>query len=445
MKTSMPDALPRRATGFRLRLVATAVVVGGAALLVASLVVTVRLEERRIAIDWPGFTPWQMQSLVCLALAAGLLIASRAASARVRAWSAAAIVATLFGTTIAVPLHQRIRMGDYATYTASRRSFDTYTGAQSVRFEAYLSTTLLRLIDRSLGATERTPVEAFVVLGKLAAAWCAAMLLLAMWVAGCSAAALRYAALCVAAPLTLMYFGYRELGYLSLNAAVYPLIAEGLRGARGRFEAGCALSGLGAALHGFGLLALAGAAASAVVSPLRASERFDLALKAFSIGTSVYLIWIFVYIVGMGLDIVPGHAGSIPWRPLLVSTLAEHRVNHAIASARGAAEILTTAWIAGVPLLALVLTGVRGSSMNVRAALAYVLPSAVFLCAFWPVQGIAVDGDLIFGAFPGIYALIWLAAQRVSTSWMSLVLLATGHVVFWRVMFGDAFVNPRVY
>ena len=440
----MPDALPRRATGFRPRL-PTAMVVAGATLLVASLVVTVRIEERRIGIEWPGSTPWQVQSLACLALAAGLLFASTAASVRVRAWSAAAVVATLLAATIALPLDQPIRMGDYSTYTASRGSFDTYTGAQTVRFEAYLSTTLLRLIDRSLGATERTPVEAFAVLGTLASAWAAAMLLLAMCVAGWSAAALRYAALCIGAPLTLMYFGYRELGYLSLNAAAYPLIVEGLRGARGRFEASCALSGLGAALHGLGLLALAGAAASAVVTPLRASQRFDFVLRAFSIGTSVYLIWIFVYVVGMGVNIVPGHAGSIPWRPLLVSTLAEHRVNHAIASVRGAAEILAMGVIAGVPLLAIVPVAIRRGVLGVGPALAYVLPSLVFLCAFWPVQGIAVDGDLIFASFPAVYALMWVAAQRGSTTRVALVLLATGHVVFWRVMLSDWFVNPRVY
>lgn len=385
------------------------------------------------------------QSFVCVTLAGVLVAVSFASSLRVRVWSTVAVLAALFIAAVEMPLRSPVRMGDYGTYTSSRHNFDMYTGAQSVRFEAHLSTTLLRVIDRSLGGTERTPIDAFGILCELAAAWYAAMLLVATWAAGWSGAALRYAALCVATPATLMYFGYRELGYLSLNAAAFPLITVGLRGARGRFEAGCALSGIGAALHGFGVLALAGAAGAAVVSPLRAGERARFVLTAFAVGTTTYLIWIFVYVVGMGLNVVPGHAGSIPWRPLLESTLAEHRVNHAIASARGFAEILATSWIAGVPLLALVPVAFRRGDVDVRRVLAYALPSIVFLCVFWPVQGIAVDGDLIFGAFPAVYALTWLAAQRVSTTWVALLLLVTGHIVFWRVMLGDAFVNPRVY
>jgi hypothetical protein len=396
-----------------------------------------------------------LQSFVCLTLAAALVLASRAASAPVRAWSTIAVLGALLIAAVAMPLGPPLRMGDYGTYTSSRHNFDMYMGAQSVRFEAHLSTTILRLIDRALGATEHTPADAFRVLCVLAAAWFVAMLITASWADGWSQAAVRYAGLSLAAPATLMYFGYRELGYLSLNAAAFPLMASGLRGARGRFEAGCALSGIGAALHGFGALALAGAAAAALVSPLRASERVRLVLTAFAFGTSAYLVWIFVYVVGMGLNVVPGHAGAIPWRPLLVNTLAEHRVNHAITSARGAAEILATAWIAGVPLLTLVPVALwrrnvgvgcsRPCTGDVSTVLAYVLPSLVFLCVFWPIQGIAVEADLIFAAFPAVYALIWLAAQRASTTWVGIVLLTTGHIVFWRVMLGEWFVNPRVY
>jgi hypothetical protein len=386
-----------------------------------------------------------VQSLVCLTLAAGLIAASFASADRARAWISGLVLIVLFIAASALPLDRSLRMGDYGTYTASRQNFDTYMGKDAVRFEAHLSTTALRLIDRSLGATEETPAAAFDVLCELAAAWYTAMLLVATWAAGWSPAALRYAGLSLAAPATLMYFGYRELGYLSLNAAAFPLIASGLKGARWRFDAGCALSGLGAALHGFGLLALVGAAAAAAASPLRGSERVRFVLHAFAVGTSAYLIWVFVYIVGLGLTVVPGHAGSVPWRPLFISTLAEHRVNHAIVSSRGAAEILATSWIAGMPLLALVPAAFRRGTTDAIPVLAYVLPSIVFVCAFWPVQGIAVDGDLIFAAFPAVYALIWLAAQRLSTTWMALLLLATGHIVFWRVMLSDAFVNSRVY
>ena len=70
-------------------------------------------------------------------------------------------------------------------------------------------------------------------------------------------------ALALLAPSALLYFGYLELGHLSLNVAAFPLIARGLRTGSRQLEAGSVLSGLGAALHGFGLLSLAGAGLAA--------------------------------------------------------------------------------------------------------------------------------------------------------------------------------------
>jgi hypothetical protein len=303
---------------------------------------------------------------------------------------------------------------------------------------------LLRGIDRRLGATRQSPRQAFTWLARLAAVWFGAMLLAVAWTGGWSPSSLRYLALVVAAPATLMYFGYRELGYLSLNAAVVPLVFAGFRGRRVAFEGGSALAGLGAALHGFGLLSLAGAALSALGARLRFRHRVRLLVQAFAIGTSVYLIWVFVYVAGLRLDVVPGHAASIPWRPLLVDRLAEHRINYAIMSPRGAADVLLSAWMAGAPLVVLALASLRRRTGPVRPVLLFVLPSALFLCAFWPVQGLAVEADLVFAAFPGFYALAWLASRSSTATRWGIVLLASGHVVFWRVMLSDLFVNSRL-
>jgi hypothetical protein len=402
----------------------------------------------RWEVGWREIPEWaealQWPSIVAVALAMLLVTASFLTSRFARVIAAAACVIAVMVAGLIVRLPDRVRMGDLETYTATRGNFDMFMGSQSVRFEAHLSSALLRLIDRRLGATSESPAEAFRVLAQLATVWHSAMLLVAAWVGGWSPASLRYVALCVAAPAALMYFGFRELGYLSLNPAVFPLILAGLAGARWRFEAGCALAGIGAALHGFGLLTLIGAACAALSYRVPVTERLRFVGTAWAIGTSTYLIWIFGYLVVMGVGVQPGHAGAIPWRPLFANSLIEHRVSHAVLSVRGAAEVFAACWIAGVPIAALLPVAAR-RGVQVAPALAFAVPSIVFLVAFWPVQGLAAEGDLLFGAFPAVYALSWTAAQWSTATWMSLALMTSGHVVFWRVMFGDLFVNSRVY
>jgi hypothetical protein len=249
----------------------------------------------------------------------------------------------------------------------------------------------------------------------------------------------------MAAPATLMYFGYRELGYLSLNAAVVPLIFTGFRGRRVVFEGGCALAGLGAALHGFGVLSLAGTALATVAARVNLRDRARLVVQAFAIGTSVYLIWVFIYVAGLQLSIAPGHAESIPWRPLLVDRLAEYRINYAMASPKGAAEVVLSGWMVGVPVAIVSVVMLRRHAATAVPVLLYALPSALFLLAFWPVQGLAVEADLVFAAFPAVYAVAWLASRSSAATVWALVLLASGHLMFWRVMLSDLFVNSRVY
>jgi hypothetical protein len=269
------------------------------------------------------------------------------------------------------------------------------------------------------------------------------MLVVAAMVGRWSGVTLRYLALAVAAPASLMFFGYRELGYLSLTPAAFPLLAHGLRGATGRLEAGGVSAGLGAALHGFGLLSVVGGAAAAFTrtGPLRA--RLALTGRVLAFATAAYLAWIFLYVVGLKLTIIPSDAGELPWRPLTSSAVRGTYVSWAVFSARGALEILAAAWMVGVPLAAAALAGARRSS-DATVAVVFALPSLLFLALLWPIQGLAVEADLLVAAFPAVYALAWVAAQSWQTTALGILLLASSHIVFWRVLVSDAFVAARL-
>jgi len=344
------------------------------------------------------------------------------------------------------PLDQQIRMGDSGTYTASRESFERYfASASEVRFEAHLSALLLRTIDRALGSGDRAPAESFRLLGRLATGWFAAMLVVAAWAGGWSPSALRYVAVAGALPSALLFCGYRELGHLALNPAVIPLTAAGLRGRRGRLVLASLLAGLGAALHGFGVLSLAGIACAIAVARTRVVQRVRLLATSAAVGATAYLGWVIVYVAVMHLTVTPGHAASLPLRPILRPALAEHRVNEAMFSLLGAREVTVAAWIAGLPLLLPALAAITKLRFRAAPMVMYAVPSAAFLVVFWPIQGLAVEADLLVAAFPGAYALAWIASRWRRATWYALVIAASAHVVFWRTVLGDVFVNARVY
>jgi len=387
----------------------------------------------------------QPQSLIALAAAVMLLALSRARAQRARLLGAAGIVVALTVSALAVTLSQPIRLGDFGTYVSSRASFEAYVAGPSVRFEAHLSTRLLRMIDASLGADARSPALAFQDLSMYATFWFGLMLGVAGWSLGWSPSALRYLALAIAAPATVAFFGYKELGYLSLNPAVFPLVVTGLRSCSARFNTASALAGLGAALHAFGLLSLVGTAIASFLARVRLRARAALVLHAFAFGTSAYLVWVFVYVAVMGLRVIPGHSEHIPWRPLWSSALVEHRINPGLLTPEGLIENLVASAIVGAPLVLTALATARRHGRATLIVLGYTLPSLLFLWTFWPIQGLAVEADLLFGAFPAIYALAWLASRSSVAAWWSLIVLASGHAILWRVLLGDFFVNSRVY
>ena len=80
----------------------------------------------------------------------------------------------------------------------------------------------------------------------------------------------------------------------------------------------------------------------------------------------------------------------------------------------------------------------------VRMAFVYSIPSTVFLLLFWPIQGLAAEMDLIFAAFPALFALAWVCAHDVRRTMIAAAMLASAQLAFWRVVLDHTFLNSRI-
>lgn len=52
--------------------------------------------------------------------------------------------------------------------------------------------------------------------------------------------------------------------------------------------------------------------------------------------------------------------------------------------------------------------------------------------------------DLVFAAFPLIYALAWVCAHDPRRTAIAAAILASIHLAFWRIAIGIDFVNSRL-
>ncbi len=377
------------------------------------------------------------QSVSCLTLGVALLFTARVASPRFRAWLTLGFLAALTVAIIAVPITVPIEMGDFATFTQSRDVFEQYTGSE-IRFSSHLSFLLLRIIDRALGAGEHSPGQAFLVLSWLAgigfAISAAALAALNRW----SPRAIRYVALSVSAPATLMFFGYRELGYLSLSVVAFPLVARGLQKTESDLSpalmVGAGLFGLGAALHGVGLIGIAGMVLAILVSDQSWRRKLKLASVALSLSLTAYLGWVLYYMIVLQEGVIPFHSGDAIWRPLFTAGWALQRNVLPLLSYEGIRAVFLSGWVAGLPVLFVVVRGWRRAQTETRLALAFTLPSLLFFVFFWPDQGIGLEMDFLVAAFPAIYALLWLCSLSGKETAMASCMLAAGHWVFWSVV-----------
>jgi hypothetical protein len=384
----------------------------------------------------------QLHRSLWLLLAGGILLSAARASSGVRRRNVTVATLLLVGViAVALPLDPSfVTMGGSADHVRSREDFESWFGGR-VRFEKHLSqVALLQLYLRS-DATAAAPERTVITMTRFATAWfvssALAIGLLERW----SALAVRYIALVLLTPATLLFFGWRELGYLSLNIAVFPLLARGLSQGGMRLEAASALAGVGAAFHGSGLVSLAGAWMSALGASGRLRERVDRVLRVTAWGTAAYVGWVAIYIIVLKLPITPdpGPAAFSPWRPWSVDEIREGRVSAAILSATGARDLLMSAWVIGAPLLVVALSLWRQYAPEVRAALWYLPPSILFVIFRWPFEGVGGGMDLVVAGFPALYALAWVCAHDVKRTNIAAMLLISAHYAFWRVVLDDRF------
>jgi hypothetical protein len=384
----------------------------------------------------------QLHRSMWLLLAGGVLLAAARSAARERRRNVAVLVVVLTGVVaMAVPLQPSfVRMGGSADHFSSRRVFEDWF-ANRVRFEKHLSQVGMWQLYRRLEPTEAAPQQALAVVTRAATAGFVVAALAVGVLEEWSPLALRYLALAVLAPATLLYFGWRELGYLSLCAAAFPLVARGVRDGGARLEAGSVLTGLGAALHGSGLVGLAGTWLAAFGASGRWKDRTARALRAIAWGTAAYLGWMVIYVVIMKLSIQPDvGAGAVNgWRPWSTDEMRLGRRAAAILSATGARDLSMSAWIVGVPLVAVAASLGRRYPAELRMALWYLPPSLLFLIFRWPFDGIGSGMDLVAAGFPALYALAWVCAHDEKRTNIAAVLLVTAHYAFWRVVLDDRF------
>ena len=390
-------------------------------------------------------SPWELRrlhrSLWLLLAGAVLLGAARAPDVRRRR---TVTVATLLlaGVLMTLLPHdpEFVTMGGSADHVRSRTDFEEWFGGR-VRFEKHLSQVMLLQIYERSAPSDAAPAQAVVAVARFGTAWFIACGLALATLESWSPVVLRYLALCLLAPSALLYFGWRELGYLSLNAAAFPLLVRGLRDTGMRLEAGSVLTGLGAALHGSGLVALAGTALAAIGAVGSMTDRAGRFLRVVAWSTAAYVGWIAIYVIVLHLPISPdpGPVTFSSWRPWSVDEVRAGRVASAILSPAGARDVGISLWIVGAPLLAVALSLRRQYPHELRAALCYLPPSVLFLVFRWPFEGVGGGMDLVAAGFPAFFALAWVCAQDATRTRIAAVLLASAHYAFWRVMLDARF------
>ena len=165
-----------------------------------------------------------------------------------------------------------------------------------------------------------------------------------------------------------------------------------------------------------------------------------MALSAIALGAA--LIWLWYYLAVLGLDVIPSHAiGGFIVRPLWGAREAENRILYPLLSTITARDLFLSGLVAGVPLVLIVLLIRKRWSRESRLALAFTVPCLTAFILFWPVQGIAVEMDMIVATFPAIYPLLWICSQSARASLASAALLALGHWTFWHVVLDERFIN----
>lgn len=391
-----------------------------------------------------------MQSVIACTLGAFLLVAASVKSTRWRSAAATTVVTAFLALALVTPFPAgRFVMGDGSSTVQDRSNFDDLVAhGRTVRFSAHLAYQLLGRMDAALGSDATSPLEAYRMLSWLGGVLFAVPLWSLAATDQWSPRALRYVALAIMAPASLMYFGYLEVGYLSLSAAAFPFVSRDLvkdADLTAGMLAGAILFGMGAAMHGIGYLGVAALFIAVLADQNPIGRRVVLATALSGIAIAAALVWLWYYLAVLGLDVIPGHAtGGFMMRPLWQVREAETRILYPLLSIVTARDVLFSGLIAGLPLVFVTLMVRRQSAREARLALAFSVPCALAFLLFWPPQGIAIEMDMIVALFPAVFALLWVCSTTVRASIASAVLLVLGHAVFWWVVFDDRFVNQML-
>ena len=382
----------------------------------------------------------RLQSIIAVGLGILTVRGAAARRRRTRRLVVVAALATALAAFVTVPLpplrfENSGYMADAADNIESREKFEgrfPIAVGPTTSFHSYLGDLVMVTLDRAYRDSGNSTARAYAALSRLAGALFVIELFIVAAVYRYARRACRFVALALASPLALLYFGYYELGYLSMSAAVVPLLAI-RRGRETRVTASTLTAGLfqgfHTALHGFGLLGLAGGALSLAAGYGAATRRAVRTLAFASAGVAMYLGWVFIYVVGMGISIVVENTvQGFGFRRLFDEVIIDKRIAYPVFSASGLAEIGLISLVAGVPLL--VLAWITSPRSKLADSAAYALPGLMFLVFWWP-PGAPVNLDLLMAAFPGLFAACWLLASSHERAVRALTLMALLHVLFW--------------
>ena len=388
----------------------------------------------------------RVQSAIAIGLA---LVVLRAASAprRSRRRVVLCVLVVAAVAFVAVPLPQRFEghdlMVDGGQTASSRAEFEMHFGPRGVNFHSHLGDVLMRTLHVAFGRSDASPALAYDALSRLAGL----LFLLELGVAAAwhrwSRQSCRYVGLVVATPLCLLFFGYRELGYLSMAAGVVPLLALGR--SRSRVEADAStlvagfLQGVHTAIHGFGILGLAGGALAAVSGRGDAIRRLMRVATFTSAAVALYVGWVFLYFVVAGLSVV--WTRQLGYRPVFESIVFDDRVAYPLLSLAGLGEFGAFSALSGVPLLALAVVSSRLAALV--PAILYALPGLIFLIRWWPVAA-PYNLDLLLSAFPGVFGACWVVSSSDRKSMTALLVLAVMHLLLWTTVGSGVFVRVWV-
>jgi hypothetical protein len=327
-----------------------------------------------------------------------------------------------------------------------RQGFEVRFSAASsglVNFHSHLSDMVMVALDQAFGRSNDAPVRAQWAMSRIAGLLFLVELAVAAAWHGWSRRVCRYVALALATPLCLLYFGSGGLGYLAIAVGVVPLLAI-TRGRDAVSAEGAAigagfLQGVHTALHGFGLIGVAGGALAAFAARGNAVRRLMRTATFTFSAVALYLGWIFLYIAVAGLSL--RFSRTLGSRPVFEAAIFEHQIASPLMSRAGLAELGFFSVLAGVPIFALAMLTAAPSSLI--PAVLYALPGLLFLVRWWPVSA-PYNLDLMFAVFPGLFAACWVVGSRHRTAMVAFAILVATHMLLWTMVGGALFTRVWV-